>query len=629
VGVIIDTQALQVPQAMQDHWQKTVDLMAAIVNIPAALIMRIHPDEIEVFTTSNCAGNPYAAGDKERLGHGLYCETVVDERKRLTIANALEDPDWCNNPDIKLGMISYCGVPLNWPDGSPFGTLCMLDAKRHDYDDNQVALLERFCDTIQVDLQILYQQARLLKLNLDLEARVQERTEQLQQLNQQLSSEIDRRSAAESILNYQKFYDPLTELPNRQAFVERLSERLGAAESGLAVVYLGLSQFKAVNHTYGHDVADQLLVMFSEQLRHLDQGQCFCARADSDEFLLLVRGAAVDQLAASLIDKLMATLASGLDCQGNLIKLSLNAGIASASVDCREARELVQQAGAAMLEAKHRNSLYHYYSGDTRTQVDERANLAMRLTDALRLGELELYFQPLVCTATHKLLGAEALLRWFSPQLGAVGPDKFIPLAEQSGQIIEIGNFVLREAIKQAARWSAQLGSDFRVAVNISPRQFRDHQLALRISQLLKVYKLPATALELEITEGVLLQDTYQAKMTITALQKLGVRVSLDDFGTGYSSLSYLQAFSFDTLKIDRSFLADIATNKKNQLLVRVMVSIAKKLNMHLVAEGIETEQQSAFIQAMGCDIGQGYLYGKPMPAAEFGARYSVDSLRH
>ncbi|WP_315980170.1 EAL domain-containing protein [Aliamphritea spongicola] len=254
--------------------------------------------------------------------------------------------------------------------------------------------------------------------------------------------------------------------------------------------------------------------------------------------------------------------------------------------------------------------------------LDERCRLESHLVDALKNSEFSLHFQPLIATDSRRLIGAEALLRWFNPVLGHVRPDQFISLAERNGQIVDIGHFVLRTAIEQISSWYRLYNYPMRMAVNISPVQFRDTGLVRYVADLLTEFELPPNMLELEITEGVLMQDEYQATRVINALKRIGVGVSLDDFGTGYASLSYLQKYAFDTLKIDRGFIAHLDNSEQDRELARAIIAMARKLNLNVIAEGIETQEQNDFILEEGCDCGQGYLYGRPVPALEFAAAH-------
>lgn len=629
----VNSEELKVSEEIFQGWQQTVNLIAELADIPAALIMRISCDNIQVFASSESNDNPYDSGMTETLGQGLYCEAVIANKAPLLVPNALKDTDWDHNPDIKLGMISYCGVPLNWPDGSPFGTICMLDSEENCYTPQAINLLQRFQQTIETDLRIIFEKSSFELANIQLEARIAERTQELEALNRKLSNEIDRRNASEHTLQYNQQYDALTGLANRSSLLQSLEaqlEQLDQSESGIAVLYLSLNNFKSINNSYGHVIGDTVLRELARRIQSNLEHHQFAARIIGDEFVIISQAQKPLQANAQdfqeqtlvLVQQINKLIHQAYSIHGHSIAVIANIGIAMAPHDSMDAQLLIQKASAAMTASKEQELSYGFFSEATESLINQRYLLETHLAEALRNDELILHYQPIICTQTGNTVGAEALLRWFSPVLGNVRPDQFIHVAEQTGQIIEIGNFVLRTAIKQASRWHKIFPAAFRIAVNISPMQFKDDQFSAYIAELLECYQLPAEYLEIEITEGVLIEDEHRAIKTIRTIQELGVRTSLDDFGTGYSSLSYLKKYSFDTLKIDRSFIANIVENKQDQKLARAIISIARSLDLQVVAEGIETQEQSQFIREENCDYGQGYYYGKPVPGDVFAIRY-------
>ena len=633
----IHHRQLQVSEDIFQGWQQTVDLIAELARIPAALIMRVSQHEIEVFVSSDSQGNPYEKGMKEHLGNGLYCETVIEDQTQLLVPNALKDPDWDANPDIELGMISYCGLPLSWPNGEPFGTICMLDSDENCYTPQAINLLQRFQQTLETDLRIIFEKHSFEQANLQLEARISERTQELEDLNQRLSKEIDRRNASEHTLQYNQQYDALTGLANRSSLLQRLEaqlEQLDPEHGGISVLYLSLNNFKSINSSYGHVIGDTVLRELARRIQSSLEHHQFAARIIGDEFVIvsqtqkpIANGCQnFQEQTLILAQQISKLLHQPYSIHGHSITVIATIGIAMAPHDSMEAQLLVQKASAAMSASKQQELSYGFFSEATESLINQRYLLETHLAEALENDELILHYQPLICTLTGNTVGAEALLRWFSPVLGNVRPDQFIHVAEQTGQILQIGNFVLRSAICQASRWHKQYPTPFRIAVNISPMQFKDDQFTSYLAELLECYDLPAEYLEVEITEGVLIDDEHRAIRTIRTLQELGIRTSLDDFGTGYSSLSYLKKYSFDTLKIDRSFIANIVENKQDQKLARGIISIARSLDLQVVAEGIETLEQSQFIRQEGCDYGQGYFYGKPVPGDVFAVRYLRDN---
>jgi diguanylate cyclase (GGDEF)-like protein len=615
----INTHTIAIPDDVHVGWQQSVDLIASICGIPTSLVMRVHTQDIEVFVSSQSVNNPYPAGYKEALGKGVYCETVIKQHAELLIPNALMDPAWEDNPDAKIGMISYCGLPLNWPTGEAFGTICILDNKANQYTEQQRQLLQRFQKSIEASLTILYQKYKLQYANEHLEQRVQQRTYELEKLSQRLSKEIDERNSAEKTIYQQNHFDALTGLPNRKLLQEKLImlEKLSLAPLRAAVLHVGINNMKVINDSFGYKAGDNVIHTIARQLKQHIPATSFLAHLSGDQFIILhaAQGHNIIEESAQLAHKLcqLFSFSKPIVTEEQAIPLSVSIGVALYPDDALDMDELLRKSSAARTSKQATTgNQYQFFNLDMQSQLSTRLQIESQLSNALKNNELTLHYQPFVCTQSGKVIGAEALLRWNNPILGNVPPDSFIPIAEQSGLILSLGNFVLRTAIKQTAHWCKAHQIEVYIAVNISPVQFRDDQLATHILELLEFYELPPHCLEVEITEGVLLQDEAQALEILNILAEAGVRISLDDFGTGYSSLSYLQKFPFDTVKIDRSFISSLAESSRNQDLVTAIISMARNLKLHVVAEGIETMEQSDFITHAQCEIGQGYLFGKP-----------------
>ncbi|NRA84233.1 MAG: EAL domain-containing protein, partial [Gammaproteobacteria bacterium] len=307
------------------------------------------------------------------------------------------------------------------------------------------------------------------------------------------------------------------------------------------------------------------------------------------------------------------------------LSITVNIGISIYCDDADNFMELTRKSSAALSYCDHSgDKSYKFFDTKMETVLSHRIQIESLLVDALSRSELSIHYQPFVDTQTQQVIGAEALLRWNNAELGCVSPTDFIAIAEQSGQIIEIGYFVLRSGIQQAAYWRQLYNPDFYIAINVSPLQLKDEILVDKIVQLLEMYQLPPSAIEIEITENALIQDAEQALLVLNKLADIGVRLSLDDFGTGYSSLSYLQNYPFSSVKIDRSFIDNLAESYKNRELVLTIISMAKNLNLSLVAEGVEDKYQAEFVAQSGADVWQGYYYGKPTDAGSFSKKHLI-----
>jgi diguanylate cyclase (GGDEF)-like protein/PAS domain S-box-containing protein len=431
-----------------------------------------------------------------------------------------------------------------------------------------------------------------------------------------LAEDITERKQAEARIEHMAHYDALTDLPNRGAFVEHLARTIDAARANhesFAVLSIDLDRFKEVNDVFGHAIADDVLRELSQQLRAL-AGEAYLARLGGDEFTLITANGDHPALAEILAGRLHAAVATDLERNGQHLRVGISIGIAIFPADGTDATTLLNNADAALYRAKAAGrGKTRFFEIEMDNRLRERRAIQHELSSAIARGELRLYYQPLA-KIDGEVIGFEALVRWQHPQRGMVSPGTFIPVAEESGLIMQIGEWVLREACREAASWSRPL----QIAVNLSPIQFRHGDLAGLVHSLLLETGLSPTRLELEITEGVLVEDFARGVAILRRLKTLGVRIAMDDFGTGYSSLSYLQAFPFDKIKVDQSFISNVKSNPQSAAIVRAVIGLAHGLNLPVLAEGVETRQQLEFLAAESCDEVQGYLLGRPHPIMEY-----------
>lgn len=616
----LNTDNMVIPDEMSSGWQVIVNLLAEIISVPAALIMRVHKEHIEVFSVNNNNANPYHIGDKEGLGQGLYCETVINDNRLLLVPNASKDSQWQNNPDMKFGMLAYCGLPLRWPNGKMFGTICALDNIENPFNQTYQQLLMSFRDSIEAQLKTVFQNYHLQQLNSELESRVQTRTQDLVELNFSLNQEIDKRRAAERQVRYQQLHDLGTGFLNRSALESEASRLIQNVSDNqfrkVGVLHVGFTNGRRIQSKYGYSTWEHILIEFRQRLHQHSALNVITARPSSTDLVFIFETNSYDSDIYLLCQELVDVSQSKFTVEGESLHLHSYIGVAS-SDESQCAKSLLKYASEAMQSCKDSGHKFSFYSQDISDTQKNISQLESYLLQAVRNDDLLLYFQPKVSPETHRWVGAEALLRWRHPILGDISNETLIHLAEQNGLIFEVGSFVLRSAIQKAAQWSAKV-DNFRVSVNVSAVQLQSPQFVNQIEDLLTAYELPARYLELEITESGLIADEVVARNTLQSLNKLGVTLSLDDFGTGYASFNYLKKFPFDAIKIDKSFVHQLDESEQDKEIMRSIISIAQKLSLQVTVEGIENEQHEAFIITEGCDIGQGYLYGKPMPYDEF-----------
>jgi len=431
--------------------------------------------------------------------------------------------------------------------------------------------------------------------------------------------DISDRKRAEEQIEFHAYHDVLTNLPNRKLFMDRLSQALTRCRrygKSLAVMFVDLDHFKSVNDTLGHTAGDELLLEMSRRLRACIRDDDTVARLGGDEFTIILSELRHPEDAANVAEKILESIEQPLSIAETPIEISASIGIALYPVDGHDAEALLRNADSAMYRAKEagRNT-YQLCTDEMKRRAVERLSLESRLRRAVHDGELLLHYQPQVSLITGKIIAVEALVRWNDPERGIVHPSSFIPLAEESRLIVPLGEWVLRTACEQMRAWrdsGVDVGS---VAVNLSPRQFQQHDLVALVRRTLHETGLDGSALEIEITESTAMQNAEVSLEVLHALRALGVGISLDDFGTGYSSLNYLKRFPITCVKIDRLFVRDVETSDGDAAIVSAVIGISRNLHLRVVAEGVETTEQAVFLRRRKCDAAQGYLFSRPVSA--------------
>jgi diguanylate cyclase (GGDEF)-like protein len=432
-----------------------------------------------------------------------------------------------------------------------------------------------------------------------------------------IHEDITERQKAEAHIAHLARHDQLTDLPNRVFFREELEKSLRRLRHGekFAVLCLDLDRFKSVNDSLGHSIGDKLLKAVASRLAGCIDERDFVARLGGDEFAIVQTNIGRPEDGSTLASRIIERLGAPYDIEGQQLDIGVSIGLAIAPADGKSADQLLKNADLAMYRAKaDGRGSYCFFEPEMDARIQARRALELDLRSALGSGQLQLYYQPLVNAKTGEVHCFEALLRWFHPRLGAVPPGEFVPLAEESGLIGPLGQWVLRAACAEAAKWPSQ----FRVAVNLSPIQFKNLNLVKVILGALAASGLPAARLELEITESVLLEADPRTLAVLHELHALGIRIVMDDFGTGFSSLNYLRSFPFDKIKIDKSFVDDVSKGGDSIAIVRAIIDLARALKIEVVAEGVETADQRDHLIAEGCTEMQGFYFSRPAPIESF-----------
>lgn len=465
-------------------------------------------------------------------------------------------------------------------------------------------------------------QREALRRTAQLEEAVAQRTAELQAdiaRREQVENELRR---SDERLKYLAFHDTMTGLPNRALLLDRLEQLVaGSTQKMLAVMFIDLDRFKAVNDSFGHGVGDELLREVTRRLTRSLRASDTVARLGGDEFVVVLPQVAGPDACAGVAQKLIDAVSKPAVIGGRLMQVGASVGIACKPVDGSNAGELMRNADAAMYAAKAAGrGTYRFFQAEMHDQAARRMHLEMELRGALDRREVQLFYQPKVWLRDGTPCGVEALLRWQHAELGWVPPAQFIPLAEESELICELGDWVLEETCRQRAAWAQQGLDGLRVAVNISARQLQQGDLAARVAALCAQFGVAPAGLDVELTESVIMANPAEITGVFARLRQLGVQVAADDFGTGYSSLAYLRRLPIDVLKIDRSFVQEAVCDNVDAEIVRTIVALARALRLQVVAEGVESEPQADFLRGCGCDQAQGYLYARPMPAAQLTA---------
>jgi diguanylate cyclase (GGDEF)-like protein len=445
-----------------------------------------------------------------------------------------------------------------------------------------------------------------------------------QRLMSEMELEISQRLSAEQTLKHLAYFDSLTELPNRSQLNKKLQEVLGqtkAEKESLALLFIDLDGFKDVNDTLGHTIGDKLLLKVANRLRNQSRDEDFIARLGGDEFTIILRNVATPSVAGKIAQKIIDTLSMKFNVSDHDIYIGASIGICTFSNHDMNIDNVMKNADTAMYQAKEEGrGCYRFCTPELNKKIEDRMQMAHDLRNALENQEFILNYQPKIDGFTSEVIGLEALIRWQHPENGLVPPDEFIPMAEETGMIVKIGEWVLREVCQQLNKWELQGFQLVPIAVNVSARQFSQSDLVEVVSFIVDESGIDPKLLEIEVTETLVMQNPDQTIDILQTLTEKGINSSIDDFGTGYSSLAYLKRFPVSTLKIDREFISDLESGSNSVELVLAMISMAHSMGLKVVAEGVENKEEQEILRKMDCDFLQGYLFSRPLPADELGA---------
>lgn len=583
---ILDTPAEEV-------FDEVTRLCAEMLDVPMALVSLV--DEQRQWFKSRVGLNA-----RETARSVAFCAHAINLPETLVVEDATRDPRFADNPLVRgpMHIRFYAGVPLTLPDGEALGTLCVIDRVPRSLSPQQKTLLEVL--------------ARKLVSELELRQRLGA-----------LELEVRQRREMEVRIMHLATRDPLTGLPNRAALMDRLSQGIKRAERDrhlLAFLFLDLDRFKLINDTLGHPVGDGLLQQVGERITHVLRDSDTVARIGGDEFAVVLPQIESVEDAHRVAEKLLRALRQPMDIQGHTLRAECSIGLALYPDHGDHDEILIRHADMALYEAKRAGTHeWRLYEPVMNEMAVQRFTLESELRVALEQGQMELHYQPQISLEHGRVTGLEALVRWRHPIRGLVPPIHFIPLAEETGLIWDLGLFVIEAASRQVTAWRAQGLRVPRLAINVSPAQLRP-ELAQVLATCLERHHCPGKCLEMEITESAITADGPQVLELLDELHRLGISIAVDDFGVGYSSLALLRRLPLDALKVDKSFVDELVHNRQDASIVDAILRMSRGLGLRTVAEGVETDAQREALSAMGCQNGQGYLFSRPLPADELAA---------
>jgi len=532
---------------------------------------------------------------KDKLISTLFSETI--ELSKLTNCSSLEI-EIVQSDNNKLSVLLSSSI-LQDEWGDSLGIVCIFQ------DISGIKL-------VQQELMNSYD---------ELEIKVDERTSELSNSNKDLEHEINARIDMEEEIKKLAYHDYLTGLPNRRLFIDRLNLSIFDAaenEKVIAVLFLDLDSFKRINDTMGHAKGDELLKMVSKRLKNTIKESDTVCRVGGDEFLILIQNIENKQYIRDISEEILGIFKEPFKINSNDLYVTTSIGGAIYPIDGQDVETLIKNADIAMYKAKEKGrNKFELCTAVIKDNLVEEMKLTTSLYKAIERNELELYYQPQVSLITEKIIGLEALVRWNNAELGRVNPGNFIYIAEKTGLILPIGEWVMRTACCQNKKWQDSDILNVPIAVNLSVNQFQNTEIIENIVKILKETRLNPKDLELEITENIIMKETEYIIESLVQLKRLGVKIAIDDFGTEYSSLNYIKQLPLDKIKIDMSFIRGININHKDEAIIKVIIALAKNLGLKVIAEGVETKEQLDFLRDEMCDEIQGYYYYKPMPAIE------------
>ncbi|MFV0576914.1 MAG: EAL domain-containing protein [Vibrio sp.] len=574
------------------QWQQIVNVVTELAQTKVGLIMKKNPETMEVLVASDVfPDNPYHVGDQESLNLNLYCHHVIQFNEPLHVPNALEDEQWRENPDIALGMVAYYGIPIHLPNGERFGTFCLLDDKPHFYEENIQRLMQMQVQLIEHSLQLQYE-------------------------NTQLSRKIEERDN----------FHALTNLPTRSKVLEKYAEH---AHKHLAILFVRSSQAFQIRNTIGLVDAQKLTKLFYQAIKNALPDDVDIYYISNSELIVVHTSEHHDILLSNTrgyTEQLLDIFATPMILNEKEITVPINIGCALSFNHEYSFEKVLDMSTVACTQGAELKKDFHLFNYEQQKKHLRNYEISQQFPNAFANDEFYLNFQPIFAPKTNEIIRCEVLVRWKNEKLGMVFPDEFIPLAEQCGFMVQLGDWIFEQALVTLKNWHKTYNSDFRIGVNISSVQFNQPDFAHKIEAALLRHHINPNRILLELTETAFLENHDQVTKHCQQLSNLGINFALDDFGTGYSSLSHLFDFPIDVVKVDKSFIFKLEHSPKSLQMVKGILYLGKMMNLRVVAEGVETKEMYETLRKLDCDFMQGYYWSRPLSKEVFEETYFKES---
>ncbi|MFA0068020.1 EAL domain-containing protein [Vibrio breoganii] len=618
----VNTQKLEVPDKIYGSWQDMLEILAQYAHVPVAMLNRLNQSHLDIFCSNHHTDNPFKMGDSFALGGQHFCETTLKTDSILVVNDRHKDPTWKNITEpLDDNMVSYLGIPLHWPNGTPFGTLSILDSKPNDFKISVRELLSVFKDSVEAQLTVIYQNQKLQLINRDLQSRIQNRTVELANLSYQLDKEATKRKQLEREVHYQQHHDVGSGLLNAKAWeleTNRIVNHADLYNQEVAVFYLGISNGHRIQIDMGAETLDQIIKQLKDKLGQLSPHKQLCARPRSNDIAFTLLSNTSSKNYDTIIQRIMDITTQDFDVPSGKIRLQVYVGVSlSHPQHSQQNLALTVQAFQAMQNARESGKRILFYDDNQIDRGTRLNRLESYFMESIRDDAIKLFYQPQIALDNRQWNSASTSIRWDHPILGNVSELSINQLCDQPEIADAMCHFIIKKSIDIAQQWRA-IKSSFRIAVKLNACQLASHDLPELLQEWLKSAHLPGDCLEIEVSEKQLFANEGSLQPTLEQLSAIGVHLTLCDFGHGHASFSYLKHSPFKRIKIDKSFTDNLQHSSEDRAFLHSLMQITTKLGLDTVLTGVETKEQEQWLMQFDTPYAEGKMYFGPMTRKDF-----------